>query len=417
MKILVIGQGARENALIWKLSQEIDKNSLYCAPGNAGTIQLAQNIDIKESSHQQLLEFAQTNDIDMTIVGPEQPLVDGITDLFRQSGLNIIGPEKKAAKLEGSKIYSKAFMDKYGIPTAGYGVYSDANSAIESLKAYTYPLVIKADGLAAGKGVLIVENEKDAISGILSLMVDCKFGDAGKDIIIEEFLEGTEASLLCLVDGKTILPLESARDYKKALDGDEGLNTGGMGCFSPNPILQNEDIQREIKEKVLNPFQKGIESENMDYRGIIFIGLMLTKKGLQVLEFNVRLGDPETEVVLPRLKTPLSTVFKAINDRRLDQIKLDWHLESSLCVMLTSGGYPEAYEKNKTINISQLSEETILFHGGTKLSNGLVQTNGGRVMAVTTLGKTLEEARIKVYKELDQINFEGKQYRSDIGKI
>lgn len=304
MKILVIGQGARENALIWKLSQEIDKNSLYCAPGNAGTIQLAQNIDIKESSHQQLLEFAQTNDIDMTIVGPEQPLVDGITDLFRQSGLNIIGPEKKAAKLEGSKIYSKAFMDKYGIPTAGYGVYSDANSAIESLKGYTYPLVIKADGLAAGKGVLIVENEKDAISGILSLMVDCKFGDAGKDIIIEEFLEGTEASLLCLVDGKTIVPLESARDYKKALDGDEGLNTGGMGCFSPNPILQNEDIQREIKEKVLNPFQKGIESENMDYRGIIFIGLMLTKKGLQVLEFNVRLGDPETEVVLPRLKTP-----------------------------------------------------------------------------------------------------------------
>ena len=373
MKILVIGQGARENALIWKLSQEIDKNSLYCAPGNAGTIQLAQNIDIKESSHQQLLEFAQTNDIDMTIVGPEQPLVDGITDLFRQSGLNIIGPEKKAAKLEGSKIYSKAFMDKYGIPTAGYGVYSDANSAIESLKGYTYPLVIKADGLAAGKGVLIVENEKDAISGILSLMVDCKFGDAGKDIIIEEFLEGTEASLLCLVDGKTIVPLESARDYKKALDGDEGLNTGGMGCFSPNPILQNEDIQREIKEKVLNPFQKGIESENMDYRGIIFIGLMLTKKGLQVLEFNVRLGDPETEVVLPRLKTPLSTVFKAINDRSLDQIKLDWHLESSLCVMLTSGGYPEAYEKNKTINISQLSEETILFHGGTKLSNGLVQ--------------------------------------------
>ncbi|MCT4663494.1 MAG: phosphoribosylamine--glycine ligase [Tissierellales bacterium] len=416
MKFMVIGKGARESAIIWKLRQDPKVSQIYAVPGNGGTSDMAENIALDESDHEGILNFARNQGIDMTIVGPEQPLVDGIVDKFRKANLKIIGPGQKEARLEGSKFYSKNFMDRYGIPTARYGNFTDASRAKEALKDYDYPVVIKADGLAAGKGVIIAQTAEEAEKSIDDMLINDKFGEAGKHILIEEFLEGTECSLICLVDGKTILPLESARDYKRALDGDLGLNTGGMGCFSPNPILKDENVQKEIEENILKPFQVGIDSERMDYRGILFIGLMFTKNGIKVLEFNVRFGDPETEVILPRLENSLADVFMSLHDRKLDELELKWKDDVSLCVVLASEGYPEAYEKGKNINISEIEDEYMVFHAGTRLVNGALETDGGRVIAFGCLASDFKQARAKIYSRIDRINFEGAQYRSDIGK-
>lgn len=417
MKFMVIGKGARESAIIWKLRQDPKVSQIYAVPGNGGTSHMAENIALDESDHEGILNFAKNQGVDMTIVGPEQPLVDGIVDKFRKANLKIIGPGQKEARLEGSKFYSKNFMDRYDIPTARYGNFTDASRAKEALKDYEYPVVIKADGLAAGKGVIIAQNAYEAESAIDDMLISEKFGEAGKHILIEEFLEGTECSLICLVDGKTILPLESARDYKRALDGDLGLNTGGMGCFSPNPILKDETIQKEIEENILKPFQEGIDSERMDYRGILFIGLMFTKNGIKVLEFNVRFGDPETEVILPRLENSLADVFMSLHDRKLDKLELNWKDDVSLCVVLASEGYPESYKKGKIINISEIEDEYMVFHAATRLVNGELETDGGRVIAFGCLASDLDHARSKLYSRIDRIRFDGMQYRRDIGKL
>ncbi|RRD96128.1 phosphoribosylamine--glycine ligase [Clostridiales bacterium COT073_COT-073] len=417
MKYLVIGNGARESAILWKLRQDEPEAVLYCLPGNGGTARIAENVPISPGNQEAVADFAEKNKIDLTIVGPEQPLVEGIVDIFRQRGLAIIGPDKATAQLEGSKAFAKDFMKKYRIPTADYAVYGSAEAAQTALENWKYPFVIKADGLAAGKGVLIVENEAEAVDGLNQIMMAKKFGTAGDKVVFEEFLSGIEASLICFVDGHTILPMESARDYKRAYDGDKGLNTGGMGCFSPNPILSDKAIEAEIKEQILNPVLAGIQAENMDFRGILFIGLMLTETGVKVLEFNVRLGDPETEVLLPRLKTPLVQVLWAVYQQKLSEIKLEWSSEACVGVVLAAAGYPEDYETGKAIKIADELKDEMIFYGGTVGTAEHLLTAGGRVMVTAALGKTRAAARKKAYQIAETICFEGKWFRRDIADI
>lgn len=417
MKVLVIGSGAREHALVWKISKSKRVSKIFCAPGNAGIENLAECVNIKSEDIEMLLNFAMQEKIDLTIVGPEAPLVDGIVDVFKENNLLIFGPEKNGALLEGSKCYAKDFMNKYNIPTAKYKTLSSAKEALDSLSEFSYPLVIKADGLAAGKGVVICENEEEANKTIIDMMENKSFGSAGNDIVLEEFLYGTELSLICLVGNNNIVPLESARDYKKALDNDEGLNTGGMGCFSPNPELNNE-LNEIINKEVLENIKIGFKKENIDFYGVLFIGIIITQEGPKVLEFNVRFGDPETEVIIPRLESDIIDIFLKTLDGKLTSEDLVWKKENSLTVIIASGGYPLAYEKNKKITgLNSLDEDIIVFHGGTKSSEDGVYSNGGRVLAVTTLGNTLNECREKVYKNIENINFENMYYRKDIGKI
>lgn len=418
MKYLVIGNGARESAVLWKLRKDDAAAELYCLPGNGGTTAIAANVPIALGKHDEIAEFAEKNGIDLTIVGPEQPLVEGIVDVFHKRGLAIIGPTKDTAQLEGSKAFAKDFMKKYGIPTARYAVYNSAEEAKNAVASWNYPFVIKADGLAAGKGVLIVEEEDQAMDGLHQIMTDKKFGAAGNKVVFEEFLRGTEASLICFVDGKTILPMESARDYKRAYDGDEGLNTGGMGCFSPNPILNQETIQAEIRQRILEPILTGIQAENMDFRGILFIGLMLTEDGVKVLEFNTRFGDPETEVLLPRLKTPLTKILWAVHQGNLSQIQLEWSEQTCVGIVLASAGYPESYESGKEITVSEALKNEMIFYGGTGRNekNQLV-TAGGRVLVAAALGNGCRQAREKAYKIAESICFEGKWFRRDIADI
>lgn len=417
MKILVIGSGAREHALIWKIAKSNKVSKIYCTPGNGGISQLAQCVNIKAEDIETLLNFALKEDIDLTVVGPEAPLVDGIVDRFTEEGLKIFGPNKKAAQLEGSKTFSKEFMEKHDIPTAKYGSYNKVDEAIEGLKDFIYPLVIKADGLAAGKGVVICEDYNQAEETISDMMTNKKFGESGSNIVIEEFLEGTEVSLLCFVSGNKIIPMESARDYKQAFDNNEGPNTGGMGCFSPNPIF-TDDLLKDIEEKILSRVEQGLKEENLDYNGVLFIGFMITKEGAKILEFNVRMGDPETEVVLPRLENDMVEVMEQTINGSLEKSSLKWSPKACICIIAASGGYPTKYEKNKKITgLKDISNDTIVFHGGTKKINNELYTNGGRVLAVTSLGNTLENAREKVYKEINKINFEKMFYRKDIGKI
>lgn len=417
MKILVVGSGAREHTICWKiaLSKKVDK--IYCAPGNAGIAQIAECIDIKAEDIEKIADFAEQEKIDITVIGPEAPLVEGLADLLKEKGLKAFGPVKKGAVLEGSKAYSKDFMKKYKIPTAKYETYTNTDEALEGLKDFEIPVVVKADGLAAGKGVLICETLKEAQDAVRSIMEDKQFGDAGNSIVIEEFLDGIEASLLCFVNGKEIIPMESARDYKKAFDNDQGLNTGGMGCFSPNPIY-TEQLKEYIKINILDTTLEGFKGENIDFRGVLFIGLMIKNNEAKVLEYNVRFGDPETEVVLPRLKSDLVEVIEKTIDGTLSNKDLIWQEEKSVTVILASGGYPVKYEKGKVITgLDEVDEDIIVFHGGTKLDKDNILTNGGRVLAVTALGKTIEEARNKVYENVGKINFEKKQFRTDIAKL
>ena len=416
MKILVVGGGGREHAICWKLSNESDVEKIYCAPGNAGISNVAECIDIQDSDIENLLNFAKENKIDLTIVGPEIPLVAGIVDAFEKEGLKIFGPNKKCAQLEGSKSLSKDFMIRHNLPTAKYKEYTNLDEAITEIDSFGYPVVIKADGLAAGKGVVIPENREDAITTLKEMMSDKKFGNAGDKIVVEEFLNGIETSILAFVDNDTIVPMVSSKDHKKVFEGETGLNTGGMGTFSPSEIYTDE-LAKEIQEKILDKTLEGFKKDNLNYKGILFVGLMITEDGPKILEYNVRFGDPETQSVLFRLDTDLNKIISAILDNNLKNIEINYSKEEAICVMLTSGGYPENYEKGKVISgLENLDSDIVVFHSGTKFDNENIVTNGGRVIGITAKGKTVKEAGEKVYENIKKINFEGMHYRKDIWK-
>ena len=416
MRILVVGGGGREHAICWKLSKEANVEKIYCAPGNAGISNVAECIDIGDSDIENLLKFAKENQIDLTIVGPEIPLVAGIVDAFEKEGLKIFGPNKKCAQLEGSKSFSKDFMIRHNLPTAKYKEYTDLDEAISEIDSFGYPVVIKADGLAAGKGVVIPENREDAITTLKEMMSDKKFGKAGDKIVVEEFLNGIETSILAFVDNDTIVPMVSSKDHKKVFEGEAGLNTGGMGTFSPSEIYTDE-LAKEVQEKILDKTLEGFKKDNLNYKGILFVGLMITEDGPKILEYNVRFGDPETQSVLFRLDTDLNKIIIAILENNLKDIEINYSKEEAICVMLTSGGYPESYEKGKVISgLENLDSDIVVFHSGTKFDNGNIVTNGGRVIGITAKGKTVKEAGEKVYENIKKINFEGMHYRKDIWK-
>lgn len=416
MKILVVGGGGREHAICWKLSKEANVDKIYCAPGNAGISNVAQCIDIQDSDIENLLNFAKENQIDLTIVGPEIPLVAGIVDKFEKEGLKIFGPNKKCAQLEGSKAFSKDFMIRHNLPTAKYKEYTDLDEAISEIDSFGYPVVIKADGLAAGKGVVIPENREDAITTLKEMMSDKKFGNAGDKIVVEEFLTGIETSILAFVDNDTIVPMVSSKDHKKVFEGETGLNTGGMGTFSPSEIYTDE-LAKEVQEKILDKTLEGFKKDNLNYKGILFVGLMITEDGPKILEYNVRFGDPETQSVLFRLDTDLNKIISAILDNNLKNIEINYSKEEAICVMLTSGGYPENYEKGKVISgLENLDSDIVVFHSGTKFDNENIVTNGGRVIGITAKSKTVKEAAQKVYENIKKINFEKMHYRKDIWK-
>ena len=416
MKILVVGGGGREHAICWKLSKEANVDKIYCAPGNAGISNVAQCIDIQDSDIENLLKFAKENKIDLTIVGPEIPLVAGIVDKFEKEGLKIFGPNKKCAQLEGSKSFSKDFMIRHNLPTAKYKEYTDLDEAISEIDSFGYPVVIKADGLAAGKGVVIPENREDAITTLKEMMSDKKFGNAGDKIVVEEFLTGIETSILAFVDNDTIVPMVSSKDHKKVFEGETGLNTGGMGTFSPSEIY-TEKLAKEVQEKILDKTLEGFKKDNLNYKGILFVGLMITEDGPKILEYNVRFGDPETQSVLFRLDTDLNKIISEILNNNLKNIEINYSKEESICVMLTSGGYPENYEKGKVITgLENLDSDIVVFHSGTKFRGKDIVTNGGRVIGITARGNTVKEASDKVYENIKKINFEGMHYRKDIWK-
>lgn len=417
MKILVVGGGGREHAIVKKLAQSKKNPEIYVAPGNAGTEENATNVAISVMDFDSLADFAKKEKIDLTVVGMDDPLVGGIVDRFEAEGLRVFGPRKNAAILEGSKAFSKDLMKKYGIPTAAYENFNDPQKAIKYLETTNYPIVLKADGLALGKGVLICKTFEEAKSGIEELMIDKSFGDAGNTIVIEEFLQGREVSVLSFVDGTHYALMTSAQDHKRAKDGDEGLNTGGMGTFSPSPFY-TEEVDRYCKEHIYQKTVDAMRAEGREFKGIIFYGLMLTKSGVKVLEYNARFGDPETQVVLPRMENDIIDVFEACIDGCLDKIDLKFEDNAAVCVVLASDGYPLKYEKGKKIKGLENFEgktDIFAFHAGTKKVNGDVLTNGGRVLGVTATATTLKEARDKAYEATKLVEFENKYMRNDIG--
>ena len=409
MKILIIGSGGREHALGWKLKQNPEAE-LFFAPGNGGTAEIGTNLDVGCDDVRGLADAASAYNIDLTVVGPELPLTLGAVDEFKRRGLCIFGPGAYGARLEGSKAYAKEFMQKYDIPTAEYDVVTDLHEGVRLLQNRSYPLVIKADGLAAGKGVFICENKADAEGALMDLMDGGAFGNAGSTVVIEEFLSGKEVSLLCFTDGETIIPMETASDYKRALDNDMGTNTGGMGSISPSPYY-TQGLGDEIARKTLH----GIKTEGFDFCGVIYIGLILTCEGPKVLEYNVRFGDPETEALLPRLESDLVEVINAAVDKRLSECTLEWSGNKAVCVVMTSSGYPGEYKTGFAVSIPET--KSYVFHSGTSLANGRAVTSGGRVLAVTALGAGFDEARSVVYKDIADIQFNGKTFRSDIGLV
>ncbi len=417
MKVLVIGSGGREHALVWKISQSPMVDKIYCAPGNAGIGQIAECVAIKAEDLDGLLDFALQNEIGLTVVGPEVPLTMGIVDKFQEKGLKIFGPSGRAAEIEGSKTFAKDLMAKYGIPTAKYGAFTDAAEAKAFLAEVGLPCVVKADGLAAGKGVLICETKEEAETAVDDILVDNKFGNAGSRVVVEEFLTGQEVSMLAFSDGKTIVPMVSSQDHKRIWDGDKGLNTGGMGAYSPAPIY-TPDVHEIVVPQVLEATIKAMEQEGRPFAGILYAGLMLTADGPKVLEFNARFGDPETQAVLPRLKSDLVEIFLAIIDGRLSEMNIQWHEEAAVCVVMASGGYPESSDKGRVITGLEDAAETgaIVFHAGTKETDGNIVTNGGRVLGISALGKDIAEAIANAYRGVEKITFENMQYRTDIGK-
>lgn len=415
MKILMIGSGGREHAMIDCIAKSPKVTQIFAAPGNSGMAKQATLVPISVEDLDGLKAFALKEQIDLTVVGPEIPLVAGIADVFQEAGLKVFGVNKACAAFEGSKEFTKEFLEKYNIPTAGYLSTTDVHEATKNIGVYGYPMVIKADGLAGGKGVILAETSEEANNALEDIMVKKVFG--GSKVVIEEFLDGIEASILCFVDGKTIIPMETAKDHKRALDGDKGLNTGGMGTFSPSNLM-DDSLQKVIRTTVLDPIIAGFQSEKLDYKGILFIGLMIKDNVAKVLEFNVRMGDPETQVVLPRLDTDLVHIMEEILEERLDSCAISWKPQHSACVVLTAKGYPESYAKGDVISgLDALDSDITLYHAGTGKKDDNFVTNGGRVLNVVALGETLEEAREKVYKNIEKITYDGKTYRTDIAKI
>jgi phosphoribosylamine--glycine ligase len=419
MKVLVVGGGGREHAIVWKVAQSPKVDKIYCAPGNAGIAELAECVDIGAMEFDKLVTFAKEKEVDLTIVGMDDPLVGGIVDAFEEAGLRVFGPRKNAAILEGSKAFSKMLMKKYEIPTAGYETFSEPDKVIEYCKNNNkFPIVLKADGLALGKGVLICENMEEVEAGVKELMIDKKFGSAGDEIVVEDFMTGREVSVLSFVDGNIVKTMASAQDHKRAKDGDEGLNTGGMGNFSPTPFYTKE-VEEFCNKYVFQPTVDAMKAEGRPFKGIIFFGLMLTPEGPKVLEYNARFGDPEAQVVLPRMKNDIIDVVEACIDGTLDRIDLQFTEEACVTVVLASDGYPLAYEKGLPIrgleNFKD-KEGYYVFHAGTKFNEkGEVVTNGGRVLDVTALGKDLKEARANAYKAVEWVDFDNKYFRHDIG--
>jgi len=416
LKILIIGSGGREHALAWKISKSPLAEKIFIAPGNAGTLMRGENIAIKADDIKGLKAFALKERIGLTVVGPEVPLTLGIADEFEMAGLKIFGPSKKAAEIEGSKAFSKELMRKYGIPTARYKTFSIPEEAIKYAKKEPHPLVIKADGLAAGKGVIISQSPEESAAAITSISID--FGDAGKRVIIEEFLKGEEVSFLAITDGKTVLPLASAQDHKTVFDDDLGPNTGGMGAYSPAPVMTKE-LEEEALSTILLPAIEAMEKEGRPYKGVLYAGLMITNKGPKVLEFNARFGDPETQPILTRLTTDLVPVMLAAIKGELDGINLEWDSRPSVCVVMAAKGYPGNYEKGHAIlglDEAEKTEDAFIFHAGTKIKDNKTITNGGRVLGVTALGDDIKSAMDKAYSAVGKISFEGAHYRRDIGK-
>lgn len=427
MRILVIGSGGREHALVWKIAQSKLVDKIFCAPGNAGIAKIAECVDIKAEDILRLLEFARKEKIDLTVVGPEVPLSLGIVDEFLKYNLKIFGSNKSAARMEASKIFSKELMAKYNVPTANFKVFEDLVEAKKYINKIGAPCVIKADGLAAGKGVVVAKTVEDAIAAAESMLKDKVFGEAGRRIIVEECLQGEEASILVFTDSKSVLPLASAQDHKRVFDNDQGQNTGGMGAYSPAPVVTKE-LFEEILKKVIYRTIDGLVKEGIDYKGVLYAGIMITKDGPKTLEFNVRFGDPETEAILPRLKSDLVEVMLALSEGKLSRVKnLEWDSRVCVCVVCASGGYPGNYEKDKVISgledVEKMKDITV-FHAGTKarIVNDPGQrqeveylTNGGRVLGVTGLGRTIKDAIDNTYRAVEKISFDGMHYRKDIG--
>lgn len=416
MNILVVGGGGREHTIVWKIAQSPKVEKIYCAPGNGGIAELAECVDIKATDIDAMVQFAKERQIDLVMVAPDDPLVLGMVDAMEAAGIRAFGPRKNAAIIEGSKVFSKDLMKKYNIPTAAYEVFTDSASAIDYVKRQnSFPAVIKAEGLALGKGVIIAQDLEETVSGIRSIMDDKQFGDSGNRIVIEEYLQGPEVSVLAFTDGKTVVPMVSAQDHKRAYDNDEGLNTGGMGTFSPSR-LYTDDIAAECMDNIFLPTIKAMQQEGRPFKGVLYFGLMMTKNGVKVIEYNARFGDPETQVVLPRLKTDLVEIMEAIIDERLDTVNIEWDDNAAVCVVLASGGYPTKYQTGYEIKgLETAKDNIIVFHAGTKRQDGKIVTAGGRVLGVTAVSATLDQAIADAYKAVESISFQDMHYRKDIG--
>lgn len=415
MKILVVGGGGREHTILWKLAQSPRKPKLYCAPGNGGISKIAQCVNIGATEIEKMVEFAKKEAMDLVVVAPDDPLAMGMVDALEAAGIRAFGPNRAAAIIEASKAFSKELMKKYGIPTADYATFSDAEEALRYVQTAEIPLVVKASGLALGKGVLICKTRQQAEDAVRQIMVDKAFGAAGETVVIEEFLEGPEISVLTFTDSHTILPMASAQDHKRAWDNDEGLNTGGMGTFSPSKQYTPK-VQEQVEQEIIFPTLDALNAEGRPFKGVIFFGLMLTQKGPKLLEYNARFGDPEAQSVLFRMKNDLLEIFEAVIDERLQEIQLEFEEGAAVCVVMASGGYPEHYEKGKEITgLEDVSPEVMVFHAGTKLENGKFYTSGGRVLGVVAKGEDIQAARKIAYENVEKIHFEGAQYRKDIG--
>ena len=418
MNVLIVGSGGREHAIAVSVAKSGQADNIYCAPGNAGIASVAQCVDIGAMEFDRLADFAEEKSVGLTIIGMDEPLVGGVVDVFEKRGLRVFGPRKNAAVIEGSKVFSKDLMKKYGIPTAAYENFDSPEDALSYLETVKFPVVLKADGLALGKGALICNTMDEAKDAVKTLMLDKQFGDAGNRIVVEEFMTGPEVSVLCYCDGSHIKPMTSAQDHKRAKDNDEGLNTGGMGTFSPSPFY-DEKIQKYCEETIYQPTMDAMKAEGRDFVGILFVGLMLTEDGPKVLEYNARFGDPEAQVVLPRMKNDILDVMNACIDGALDKIDLQFEDNAAVCVILASDGYPESDEKGKVITGLENfdgKEDYYVFHAGTKLDGGRMVTNGGRVLGVTAKGGNLLEARKNAYAATEWVSFENKYMRNDIGK-
>ncbi len=417
MKVLVVGGGGREHAMVWKIKQSPRVKEVFCAPGNAGIARDAVCIPIGAEDVDALLKFALETKIDLTVVGPEAPLTLGIVDKFRAEGLRIFGATKKAAELEGSKVLAKELMYKYNIPTAKYADFTDASKAIAYIKQNGAPCVVKADGLAAGKGVVVAMDEQTAVDAVKMIMEDKAFGESGNRLVVEEFLEGEEVSILAFTDGTAVIPMVSSQDHKRIFENDEGPNTGGMGAYSPAPVYTG-DLEPFVYDRILLPTIEGMKTEGRTYEGVLYAGLMITKDGPKVLEYNARFGDPETQAVLMRLETDIVEIIDAVIDKRLAGMDIRWHDKAAVCVVMASGGYPGSYKKGDVISGLDEAAATgaTVFHAGTAEKDGKIAASGGRVLGVTALGKTIPEAIENVYKAVDKISWDGVQFRRDIGK-